>query len=272
MGGFQVKKKLVVHLFSDSVVSAAAELSSMVMNQYPRIEATFHYDSFVQTITQCEEKLKDIDAEFSFILFSFLNKDLTIFLRNYCRHNQITYLDLVTPIEQKINLQTGETPIQNEEAPKKLSENYFNRIDAIEFAVQFDDGQNPKGFLQADIVLLGVSRTSKTPLSMYLANHNYKVANLPLLPSLKIPSELWEVPTDRIVGLTTDADVLSAIQKERMRSYGVETKNLYSDLEQIKVEIQNAEKLYEKLGCLVINVSSKSIEETASIIFKKLNS
>ena len=74
-----MKKKLVVHLFSDSVVSAAAELSSMVMNQYPRIEATFHYDSFVQTITQCEEKLKDIDAEFSFILFSFLNKDLTIF-------------------------------------------------------------------------------------------------------------------------------------------------------------------------------------------------
>lgn len=262
-----MKKNLYVYLLSDTIVSVAVELSRMVLTQYPGVDATFHQDSFIHTPEQCEDILKKIDPDHSIILFTFLSEDLNHFVLDYCRKYQMSYLDLVTPLEKTIITKTGESPIFNKNAlSQRLDENYFNRIDAIEFAVQYDDGQDPKGFLEAEIILLGVSRTSKTPLSMYLANQNYKVANLPLLPNTPLPKELWEVPSSKIVGLTSEPDVLASIRKERMISYGVNEDNPYSNLEKIRKELKFAEMLYQQLNCLVINVASKSIEETASII------
>jgi hypothetical protein len=151
-----------------------------------------------------------------------------------------------------------------------LDDEYFNRISAIEFAVKYDDGKDPKGFLDADLVLLGVSRTSKTPLSMFLANKTIKVANLPIMPEASVPDEIWQVDPKKIVGLTNDAEVLNNFRKERMIAYGLSPETIYSDMDRIRAELEYAYELYNKLGCIVINVSKRSIEETAAIIMSSI--
>ena len=141
----------------------------------------------------------------------------------------------------------------------------------MEFAVECDDGKNPKGFLEADILLLGVSRTSKTPLSLFLANKNLKVANLPLVPTSNLPKEVWETDPKKIIGLTNDPEILNGIRQERLRSYDLEPDSNDSDIEKIKEELTYATDLYEKLGCATINVATLSIEETAAMILNRLN-
>ena len=124
--------------------------------------------------------------------------------------------------------------------------------------------------MDADLVLLGVSRTSKTPLSMFLANKTIKVANLPIMPEASVPDEIWQVDPKKIVGLTNDAEVLNNFRKERMIAYGLSPETIYSDMDRIRAELEYAYELYNKLGCIVINVSKRSIEETAAIIMSSI--
>jgi hypothetical protein len=151
-----------------------------------------------------------------------------------------------------------------------MGQNYFDRISAMEFAVMYDDGKDPKGFLEADVVLLGVSRTSKTPLSLFLANKNLKVANLPLVPQTHIPDEIYKVDPKKIIGLTNDPSVLNEIRRQRMIAYGLNPDTTYSNMDSINAELDAANKLYKKLGCYVINVAHRSIEETAALIMEHL--
>ena len=166
---------------------------------------------------------------------------------------------------------TGVVPSREPGALHSLNKNYFKRIKAMEFAVKYDDGKDPRGFLEADIVLLGVSRTSKTPLSLFLANKNLKVANLPLVPQAHIPKQLFEIDPKKIVGLTNDPDILNSIRKERMITYGLNPDTAYSDIDKIREELAFANDLYQKLGCVIINVASLSIEETAAMILQALD-
>lgn len=267
-----MKKELAIYFLSDSIVNAASELSKMVLNQYPDVHSSFNQASFLKNPDECLEILQQAKPDLSIVLFNFMNDDLNEFVIQYCREHQLSYLDLVTPLEKAIYKKTGESPRFNQNVSQKLDKSYFERIDSIEFAVQYDDGQDPKGFLLADFVLLGVSRTSKTPLSMYLANQNYKVANLPLLPDAPLPKEIWEIDKNKIVGLTSEPEALSSIRRERMVSYGLNNDTPYSNIKKVKEELAFAERLFEQLGCLVINVAARSIEETASIITTQLDS
>ena len=144
----------------------------------------------------------------------------------------------------------------------------------MEFAVKYDDGKDPRGVLKADLVIIGVSRTSKTPLSMYLANKNIKVANIPLVPEAKVPQELFQIPSKKIVGLTNTPEKLNEIRTERLRALGLSTansgENKYANMERILEEIDFAESLMKKIGCPIINVSNKAIEETAEKIITYL--
>lgn len=193
------------------------------------------------------------------------------FANQYCQENDLFCMDILSPVVNELSKRSGIDPTRLPGAMHSLNQEYFNRIAAMEFAVKYDDGKDPKGFLEADIVLLGVSRTSKTPLSLFLANKNLKVANLPLIPQAHIPKELWEVNPKKIVGLTNNPEILNKIRQERMKAYGLNPNTAYSDINKINEELAFANKLYEKLGCLVINVADLSIEETASIILQELN-
>ena len=176
-------------------------------------------------------------------------------------------IKLLQTIVQKNNIQpSGKPGIRHQ-----LDDEYYKRIEALEFAVNNDDGQQPKRFIDADIVLLGISRTSKTPLSMYLANMGYKVANLPLVPESRIPDIIYEIDRSKIIGLTNDVNVLNKFRRERMRSYGIEDASLYTNDARIEKELAYANKLYEELSCPVINVADRSIEETATLIIMFFN-
>ena len=149
-----------------------------------------------------------------------------------------------------------------------LNSAYFKRMEAIEFAVKFDDGVG-RGLEEADIVLVGVSRTSKTPLSIYLGYLGHKVANVPVVKGIEPPRELWEIDPAKIAGLTIDANRLVEIRRGRLRNLGARSRQ-YAELMEIYEELEQATKLHRKLGCPVIDISELSIEETAHRVLRVL--
>lgn len=150
----------------------------------------------------------------------------------------------------------------------KLDEEYFKKVEAIEFAVKYDDGKDPRGLPRADIVLIGVSRTSKTPLSMYLAHKRIKVANVPIVPEVTPPKELFEIPSKKIIGLTIKPEKLHEIRRERLKSLGLDDSANYANFRRIVEELECAQNLFKKLRCTVIDVSNKAVEETAGEVLQ----
>ena len=148
----------------------------------------------------------------------------------------------------------------------RLDEAYFNKIEAIEFAVKYDDGKDPKGISKADIILLGISRTSKTPLSQYLAHKSYKVLNIPVVPEVTPPDNLFEVDPKKIIALKISEQKLNKIRKERLKQLGLGDKARYATEQRIQEELEYFHELVDRIGCTVIDVSDKAIEETANDI------
>ncbi|WP_265459063.1 pyruvate, water dikinase regulatory protein [Enterococcus sp. HY326] len=265
------KQIVTIFVISDSAGETASKLAQATMAQFPSVEFCIFRRTFVNDEDTLKKALADAKLEDALILHTLINKDLAKLTDQYCHENDLFNMDLLNPPVREISRRTGIDPTLEPGALHHLNENYFQRIKAMEFAVKYDDGKDPRGFLEADIVLLGVSRTSKTPLSLFLANKNFKVANLPLIPQAHIPKQIFEVDPKKIVGLTNDPEILNNIRKERMRAYGMNPDTAYSDIDKIKEELTFANDLYEKLGCVVINVASLSIEETASMIFDALD-
>lgn len=257
-------------VISDSAGETATKLAQATMAQYPSIEFSLFRRTFVTDPETLQRALNDALSEQALVLHTLINQELVDLTNEFCQKNKLYSFDVLTPQIAEIERLTGIKPTRQPGALHLLNENYFKRIKAMEFAVKYDDGKDPRGFLEADVVLLGVSRTSKTPLSLFLANKNLKVANLPLIPQAHIPKQLWEIDPKKIVGLTNNPDILNNIRKERMRSYGLNPDTAYSDIEKIRAELEFAIELYEKLECVVINVASLSIEETASLILNEL--
>jgi regulator of PEP synthase PpsR (kinase-PPPase family) len=152
-----------------------------------------------------------------------------------------------------------------------MDEDYFRRVEAIEFTVKCDDGRDTSSLLKADIVLIGVSRTSKTPLSIFLAHKGHKVTNLPLVPEVKPPKELFMLQGNRVIGLIMDAEKLLKIRTERLKAVGLPNGAKYAALDRIVEELDYAHELMKQIGCPIINVTDKAIEETAGIILGYLN-
>lgn len=139
-------------------------------------------------------------------------------------------------------------------------------MEAIEFAVKYDDGKRMDHLNKADIILLGVSRTSKTPISVYLANNNFKVANIPVMPEVEPPRELFEISNQKIFGLILNPNKLVSIREERLKTMKLTGDSNYASLKRVEYELDKAQELFDKLGCTVIDVTSKAIEEIANFI------
>lgn len=262
----EVMETIIIYTLSDSVGSNPINVAKSVISQFSDLECPIRNFPFIKSDKQLLNILYLAKEKQAMVVFNFANIKRVETLEKYCDEHQIFYYNLLTPLVNEISKRIGEAPNQIAGANHQLDKEYFNRIKAMEFAVQYDDGQDSKGFLQADIVLLGISRTSKTPLSIYLANEGFKVANLPLMPESKIPKEIYEVDTKRLIGLTNDKNILMSIRQERMRSYGLSDDSVYSNRDRIEKELEYADALYKELGCFTINVANKSIEETTAII------
>jgi regulator of PEP synthase PpsR (kinase-PPPase family) len=188
-------------------------------------------------------------------------------MRALCRRYKLHYCDLLGHPIDAVARVSGQPATMQPAARPILDSSYFKRMAAIEFAVRFDDGVGAAGLADADIVLVGVSRSSKTPLSIYLGYMGYKTANVPIVPGVEPPSQLFEIDPVRIVGLTIDAEQLAEIRHERARGMRG-ARRRYADLAGIYAELERADEIHRRLGCPVIEVSNLAIEETARRIVR----
>lgn len=260
-------ENLVIYVISDSVGETAQQVTKAAISQF-QLEDDYEIRRFpyVVEVNFLEEILKSAKEENAIVIYTLVEQELLEFTEQYCEEENLSCVDLMTPILKQITNKIGVTPKREPGIIRKLDESYFKRVEAIEFAVKYDDGKDQRGILQADVVLLGISRTSKTPLSMYLANKNIKVANVPLVPEIPIPKEVFEINQKKIIGLTNTPEKLNQIRQERLKSLGLSSNANYAKFDRILQELDYSDKIMKKVGCPVIDVSNKAIEETAGII------
>ncbi len=256
----------VVYVVSDSIGETAEIVSRAALIQFNNGEVDLRRVSFVKDEGKIKELVEEASTQNSIIIYTLVYPHLRKALEQECTRREVITVDLLGPI---INALSQIIPVSPKLEPglvRRLDEEYFRRIVAVEFAVKYDDGKDPKGLLLADIVLVGVSRTSKTPLSMYLAHRRLKVANLPLVPEVEPPEELFMLPPGRVIGLTINPEQLQKIRQERLNSLGLTAESQYASLERILSELEYADKIMRKLGCRVFDVSDKAVEEIANKI------
>lgn len=260
-----------IYIVSDSLGETGEHVVKAAISQFKVDHYEIKKIPYVLSIDSLKEILQEIIQEPNAILFyTLVNKDLIEYVNCFSKEHNLITVDLLTPVISAIKTTTGLEPSRQPGTIRKIDEEYYRRVEAIEFAVKYDDGQDPSGLPEADLVILGVSRTSKTPLSMYLANKNIKVANVPLVPETKPPKEIYEIPARRMIGLTNSPIKLNEIREERLRHLGLPKGSSYASMERILYEIDYAEKIMKNLGIPIIDVSNKAVEETAELILSML--
>ncbi len=260
--------EIVIYVISDSIGETAESVSKAAISQFNGQIYEMRRFPYVNEEDQILEILEEAKNENSILVFTIVVPYLRDILLNGAKKFNIPCIDVMTPILTAMEEVIGSPSKEEPGLIRKLDERYFRKVEAIEFAVKYDDGKDPRGLKQADIVLTGISRTSKTPLSMYLAHKNLKVANIPLVPEVSPPKELYEINPKKIIGLTTNPMKLSEIRQERLKALGLKNEANYANMKRILEELDYSEKIMKKLGCPVIDVSSKAVEESARIILK----
>lgn len=258
---------LIIYVISDSVGETAQQVTKAALSQFSLNEG-YEIRRFPYIVDEKHllEILNSGKNENAIVVYTLVDDNLLSITEIFCQEEGLSHIDLMTPLLREISNKTNINPKREPGIIRKLDESYFKRVEAIEFAVKYDDGKDPRGILKSDIVLVGISRTSKTPLSMYLANKNIKVANVPLVPEIPIPKELYQIDPKKIIGLTNSPEKLNRIRIERLKALGLSSESSYANLERILQELDYSEKIMKKLNCPVINVSNKAIEETSGII------
>ncbi|MEX2462415.1 MAG: pyruvate, water dikinase regulatory protein [Paenibacillaceae bacterium] len=255
-----------IFVLSDSAGETGEAVVKAAIIQFSPLAISIRRIPFIQNRTGIDMAISTAKAANGIIVFTLVIPELRDYLMEQAFVQQIVSIDLLGPIissmEKALNRQARHEP----GLIYQLDKEYFKKMEAVEFAVKYDDGKDPRGILKADIILLGVSRTSKTPLSMYLAHMRYKVANVPLVPELKPPDELFTISSHKIIGLSISTEKLNEIRKERLKALGLPNNANYASMDRIEEESQHAHKLMTRLGCTVIDVSNKAVEETASVI------
>jgi len=226
--------------------------------------------SYIEDKELIEEIVQSVREVNGIIAFTIVISELKEHLIQVAKEKNVKIVDILGPMMNSLEEAYQMPPKMKPGLVRQLDEEYFRRVEAIEFAVKYDDGRDPRGILKADVILIGVSRTSKTPLSMYLAHKRLKVANVPLVPEVEPPEELYEINNKKIIGLKIAPNQLNTIRTERLKSLGLTEQANYANYERIMEELEYAQKIMYKVGCLVIDVSNKAVEETANIILRMI--
>ncbi|GAE94057.1 ATP/GTP-binding protein [Gracilibacillus boraciitolerans JCM 21714] len=263
-----VEKSAYIYVCSDAVGETAEAVVRATIRQFTNHDVKIKRVSHIQKEEEIEEIMQEVSENNSFIAYTLVQPDLRAKMQQEAIRFDIRAVDVMGPMMQAYIDTFNDNPKPEPGQQQVLDEEYFRRIEAIEFAVKYDDGKDVKGLLLADVVLIGVSRTSKTPLSIFLAHKGLKTANLPILPDMQAPDELFQEADRMIVGLTIDPVHLLKIRSERLKTLGLPAESKYASMDQIKQELKTANQLMKKLNCHVLNVSHKSIEETAGVIMQ----
>ena len=263
-----MNESLVVYVISDSIGETGDQVMKAATSQFSDKNFEIRRFPYITGEDQIIEIVQEAKNQKSLIAFTMVIPSLRNKILEEAKKYNIMTADIMTPIIESLSSILNEVPKNEPGLIRRLDENYFKKVEAIEFAVKYDDGKDPRGLQKADIVLLGVSRTSKTPLSMYLAYKNIKAANVPLVPEVPVPEELFNVSPKKIIGLTANPIKLNEIRQERLKALGLRNEANYASVDRILSELDYAEILMKKIGCPVIDVSNKAVEESANIILE----
>lgn len=262
---------LKIFAVSDSIGEIADQVAEAAASQF-NDEVKIKRVPYVKTLEDVEEVIKEIkEEENAMIVSTIITVNVREYLTQKAIESNLTVVNVLGPIINVASSLLNQQPQYDPGAMWKTDEAYFKRIEAMEFAMQYDDSKDYRGLKNADVVLVGLSRTSKTPLCMYLANKGIKAINIPLVPEVEIPSELYEIDKHKVFGLTINPLQLIEIRKRRLDKFHRIPSNIeYAGDARILEEFEFADKTMRKLGCKTIDVTQRAIEDTALIIIKAL--
>lgn len=260
--------RINLHLISDSTGETLSSVSRAVLSQFEGIEATDFVWPLVRTKTQISEIIQSISQNPGIVLYTILQDDLVEDLKNHCYKLQIPCIPVLSRIITEFSNYLGKKVNNAIGRQHILDEEYFSRVEAINYTLNHDDGQSSWDLYDADIIIIGVSRTSKSPTSVYLSCRGYKTANIPFVSLETIPENIYELKKPLIVGFIINPEKLIQIRQNRMASLGQELKTDYIDIDSVKEEVVQCRKLFSKLNCPVIDVTKRSVEETAARIIQ----
>lgn len=264
-------EKLCIYIISDSIGETAEKLSAAGLCQFEGVEFEVKKFTYIRDAQLLMDILLQAESENPVIVHTLLDLSLLAILKEFCTSKKIYHIDMINNAVSSISMATRLKPLRKPgHFRKKMMEGIAQRINALDFAIKYDDGKDPRGIHQADVVLVGISRTCKTPLGIILGNMGIKSASVPLAPELPVPHELFSVKPGRIVGLSHSPENLAAVRDERLRYIGLPSGN-YSSIERIRLELEHASKVMACLGCPVIDVTDRSLEELAHIIVSLLS-
>ena len=261
-----------VHLVSDSTGETLNAMLKATASQFAAAKPLEHIYALIRSRAQMERTLAEIEASPGLVLYTVINPDLRRYLEIRCSELQTPAISVLDPLLNAFTEYLGLEQSLRPGAQHQLDDAYFKRIGALDYTLSHDDGQMMWDLEPADVVLVGVSRTSKTPTCMYLANRGIKAANVPLVPTSDPPAELFSLRKPLVIGLIASPERLAQIRKSRLGGLqAVGAADEYSDLELIRAEVLRAKRLYAKHRWPVIDVTRKSVEETAAAILTKLS-
>ena len=259
-----------VHLVSDSTGETLAGIVRATCAQFDNIMPIEHSYFLVRSVRQLERVLEEISAAPGIVMFTLSNLEHRAILEEHCAKAGMPCVAVLDPVLDVASRYLGQELNHRVGAARKLNAEYFKRIDALDFAMDHDDGQQVIELATADVILVGVSRTSKTPTSVYLAHRGVKAANVPLVPNVPLPPELFAKDHPPVVGLTISADRLVHIRKNRLVAMKETRAGDYTEEEAVRREVMDAQRLFEREGWPTIDVSRRSIEETAAAVLNLL--
>jgi regulator of PEP synthase PpsR (kinase-PPPase family) len=253
-----------IHIISDSTGDTASRVARAVQAQFSTSPVSIVRHPRITTVTGLQSVFAKLSGQTRVaVFFTLIDRDLRQQATELCERHGLPSCDLLGAPLEALQQASGDEAELVPGRPVALEIDYFQRVAAMEFAVKHDDGLSGEGLDEADIVIVGVSRTGKTPLSMYLGYLGYKTANTPLVPGVEPPAQLFRVDRAKIVGLTIDPERLQRIRGRRLRAMGGRARDNYADLAKILEEIDDCTRIFRKLGCPVIDVSNLAVEESA---------
>jgi hypothetical protein len=258
-----------LHLVSDSTGETLITVARAVAAQYANVTPVEHVYPLVRSQKQLDRVLAEIEEAPGIVLFTLLEKDLVERLEAKCQEINIPSLSIIGPVMQLFHAYLGASTTGRVGAQHTLNADYFKRIDALNYTMMHDDGQHVEGLEEADVVLVGVSRTSKTPTSIYLANRGIRTANVPLVLGIPLPTQLENLKKPLVVSLHATPERLIQVRQNRMLSIGASSSNdVYTDKQSVTDEVAFARRLSARYGWALLDVTRRSIEETAAAVMK----
>jgi len=253
-----------IYIISGGVGASGEQVARTALAQFQDVDVPVVVAPLVRNIEDLRAVLDEAAATGGMIIHTLVDADLRNELTAEARSHGVVEIDVLGPVLEDLSKLLGQRPVGKPGLYRKLREDYFRRIEAIEFAVGHDDGRKTEELRSADIVLIGVSRAGKTPLSMYLAMRGYKTANVPLVNGIEPPAELYEIDRRRVIGLTLETERLVAYRRQRQPHLGASASTVYSDPREILSDLEFARRVFRRGRFGVVDVTSRPIEESAN--------